>query len=271
MSSLLIIIVLLSGIYFLSYQINQLFLRLVFLTTKSQRLTTSLLSLLLYPGVVIHELSHLITAVLLFVPVKSMTLVPKILEGNKLQGGSVTIAKVDPVRRTLVGIAPLFVGIAVLWLVTRYLLPSIPILCSPESSLREEGSFDPLRTGSAISTNNGIASVVPLLRNDTFCNNEFKLTTIFALYLIFSVSSTMYSSKKDLEALLITIPLLLLTITIAYILGFQFQWIVEVLNQFDVFFKQIMGVLVIPLILQIVLIFLLKTFFLIFRTNHARI
>src|SRR3989344_3835541 len=101
---------------------------LFYLFSKNQTATITFISLLLYPGVVVHEFSHLIAAVILFVPVKSMTLVPKVVDG-KIQGGSVVIQKVDVFRRTLVGVAPLFGGLAVLWLITGYLIPVIPWVC----------------------------------------------------------------------------------------------------------------------------------------------
>jgi len=277
MASFLIVTVLLFGIYFLSYKTNQLLLRLFFLTTHNLPLTTAFLSLLLYPGVVIHELSHLLMAVILFVPVKSMTLVPKILEGNKLQAGSVTIEKVDPVRRTLVGIAPLFVGIAVLWLITVYMLPDIPFLCHS----RESGNLYYQIDSGSLPHSAGLSGMTS---NTILCNNHqlafFRNTgyqipyTILSLYLIFSISSTMYSSKKDLNALLITIPLLLLTITIAYILGFlgqrpislwlKFEWIVEILSRFEGLFQNITAILIIPVTIQIILFILLKTVFSVF-------
>ncbi|MBI4136763.1 hypothetical protein HY469_01760 [Candidatus Roizmanbacteria bacterium] len=261
---LLIVILFLSGIYFFSYKTNQLLLRLLFLTTHNIQLTTSILSLLLYPGVVIHELSHFITAVLLFVPVKSMTLVPKVTEDQHIQGGSVTIEKVDLVRRTLVGIAPLFMGITVLWLTTIYLLPPIPFVCNSMSSLQAS------EESAAIQNENGIASVSPswrILRNDVLCNNDTKLitdnsplTTILALYLLFSISSTMYSSKKDLDALFITVPFVIFLGIIAYILGFQFEWIVNLVGRFEGFFHFMTIILAIPFVILVVLFFLLKLF-----------
>ncbi|MCR4263456.1 MAG: hypothetical protein NUV98_01925 [Candidatus Roizmanbacteria bacterium] len=253
MMYLLIVSVLLFGIYFLSYKTNQLFLNIVYTLTRSKTLAVSLISLLLYPGVVIHELSHLIMAVILFVPVKSMSLVPKMVEENKLQGGSVTIAKVDPLRRTLVGIAPMFVGITVLWLVINYLLPPIPFICHPE---RSEGS-----------SSDEILRSFSLPQDDVLCNNEIKLITenrqlitIVSLYLIFSISSTMYSSRKDLDALFLTVPLLIMVGIIAYILGFQFVWIVEVLDRLEGLFQNAVIVLIMPIAAQILLFFVLNVF-----------
>lgn len=72
---------------------------------------------LLFPGTIIHELSHLFTAEILGVRTGKLSLVPEGLEGpdgQEIQAGSVAIAKTDPIRRTVIGLAPVFVGLAVL-------------------------------------------------------------------------------------------------------------------------------------------------------------
>lgn len=69
--------------------------------------------MLFLPGVVIHELAHMLVASVLFVRVGEIEFFPKITEaGVKL--GSVSIAKTDPVRRALIGAAPVFVGLSIL-------------------------------------------------------------------------------------------------------------------------------------------------------------
>lgn len=259
MTYLLINVGILAGIFFISHQTNHLIISSVYTRTRSKSLAISLISLLLYPGVVIHEFSHLIMAVILFVPVKGMTLVPKITAENALQGGSVTIAKVDPIRRTLVGIAPLFVGITVLWLVTNYFLPPIPYICHS----RESGNLsDQIDSGSKFG----------MTLYESFCNNGIQLTlynpqltTILAIYLIYSISTTMYSSKKDLDALLITVPLLILVGITAYILGFQIEWIMTFLNTMSKHFTHITTILVIPLFVQSVMWIVLKLMLLLVR------
>lgn len=65
------------------------------------------------PGTFIHELSHFIVAKLLLVPVGKFNLRPKKLE-KEIILGSVAIAKVDNLRRLLIGIAPLIIGIGLI-------------------------------------------------------------------------------------------------------------------------------------------------------------
>lgn len=67
------------------------------------------LAFLFLPGTFIHELSHFLMAKILFVPVGKFNLIPKTIN-NEFQLGSVTIAKTDLVRGTLIGLAPFLVG-----------------------------------------------------------------------------------------------------------------------------------------------------------------
>lgn len=85
----------------------------------SRFLSIQLLSFLLLPGIIVHELAHLLTAALMFVPVGDIEFLPKVTErGVKL--GSVAIGKTDPVRRALIGLAPILVGITLLWAVSSF-------------------------------------------------------------------------------------------------------------------------------------------------------
>ncbi|MBF8250153.1 MAG: hypothetical protein HW400_754, partial [Candidatus Levybacteria bacterium] len=78
--------------------------------TLSKFLSINLLSFIFLPGIIVHELSHLFVAMILFVPVGEMEFVPK-KHGNSVKLGSVEIAKTDPIRRSLIGFAPVFAGL----------------------------------------------------------------------------------------------------------------------------------------------------------------
>jgi len=71
------------------------------------------MSFLFLPGTLIHELSHVLMAVLLQVPVGNMQLIPKLV-GQDIKLGSVEIAKTDPIRRVLIGMGPFLFGSALL-------------------------------------------------------------------------------------------------------------------------------------------------------------
>lgn len=73
-----------------------------------------LVSFIFLPGTIIHETAHFITALFLILPVKSMTIFPK-WDSNEIKLGEVTFIKKDFLRTILVGIAPVFFGIGILF------------------------------------------------------------------------------------------------------------------------------------------------------------
>src|SRR6185369_4731936 len=77
---------------------------LFFRATKSKNITIYLLSILFFPGTIIHELSHYFMAGILFVPVGTIEFIPK-LEGDSVKLGSVQVAETDIFRRFLFGVS----------------------------------------------------------------------------------------------------------------------------------------------------------------------
>lgn len=102
------------GLLFFSSQLLTKALSIVlYRFTRSQKVVVTFLALLFLPGVIIHELSHLVTAGILFVRTGEIEFLPKIQE-DSVKLGSVQVAKTDPFRRALIGLAPMFVGIPIL-------------------------------------------------------------------------------------------------------------------------------------------------------------
>lgn len=89
---------------------------------RSHTVSVRLLAFLFLPGVVIHEFAHAIMAKLLGVPVGEMEFMPRI-EEDRVKLGSVQIGKTDPFRRMLIGIAPVVVGLIVLFSLLFFFLP----------------------------------------------------------------------------------------------------------------------------------------------------
>jgi hypothetical protein len=73
------------------------------------------------PGIVVHELSHWLTALLLGVSRGKIKIWPERARGG-MRLGSVTIKSVDPLRNSLVGLAPLLGGSLVVLLVGDWIL-----------------------------------------------------------------------------------------------------------------------------------------------------
>lgn len=114
--------ILILALFFLSHELSKSLSRVFFALTKSHKLTITLLALLFLPGVVVHELAHLLTANLLFVKTGEVEFFPQI-QGETVKLGSVAVAATDPLRRFFIGAAPLFVGSFLLTLCLWYLQP----------------------------------------------------------------------------------------------------------------------------------------------------
>ena len=102
------------ALFLLSKMVSQALSSVFLKLTKSSSVSTYLLFFLFLPGILLHELSHIIVSILLFVPVGNVEFVPRIREGG-VQMGSVMIGKTDPIRRLIIGLAPVLGGFLILF------------------------------------------------------------------------------------------------------------------------------------------------------------
>ncbi len=98
-------------LFFFSKSLVKNFYILLLLLFRSRSVAISLVTAILFPGTIIHELSHLFTAEILGVRTGKLTLVPESIRDENVQTGSVAIAETDPFRRALIGLSPLTTGI----------------------------------------------------------------------------------------------------------------------------------------------------------------
>lgn len=101
-------------LFILSKILVQSLLSLFFNITKSKKATVILLSFLFFPGTVVHEFSHLLSAGLMLVRTGNLELTPQVTEGE-IKLGSLEIEKTDIFRRSIIGIAPILVGLMVIF------------------------------------------------------------------------------------------------------------------------------------------------------------
>jgi hypothetical protein len=80
------------------------------ITTRHPALTVGLFSMIFFPGVLLHELSHFLVARLLGVRTGGFSLLPQVLPDGRLILGYVETARTDVVRDSLIGAAPLIAG-----------------------------------------------------------------------------------------------------------------------------------------------------------------
>ncbi len=83
---------------------------IAYLLTGSRDMAIVLYALPLLPGVLLHELSHALMAFVLRVRTSGLTLFPRQDEEGRVALGSVMIERVDAVRASLIGAAPLLAG-----------------------------------------------------------------------------------------------------------------------------------------------------------------
>ncbi len=208
-------------LFILSKKLIQSLVQLIYRFTKSHRVVVHSLAILFLPGTIVHELAHLLFAGIMLVPVGELSVLPEIEErGVKL--GSVQIGHCDPFRRTIIGVAPVLLGLILIFAI--FLLVKI--------------GFSPW------------------------------WQVILALYFIFQIGNTMFSSKKDVEgSIIFLILVVVLTVIISLIIYFlaptlwQSIWnnISNINFEFSInFFKQASVYLIIPVSLDLIIIFLTK-------------
>ncbi|MDD5147718.1 MAG: hypothetical protein PHV63_04205 [Candidatus Daviesbacteria bacterium] len=157
-------------LFFLSKKLINSLAKVIYRLTKSHRAVVHILAFIFLPGTIIHELAHLLFAGVMLVPVGEMSVLPEIEEkGVKL--GSVQIGYTDPLRRMIVGVAPVLLGMILIFSI--FLL--VKIGTSPWWQV------------------------------------------ILAIYLLFEIGNTMFSSRKDIEGSILFVILILMLSIIALI------------------------------------------------------
>jgi hypothetical protein len=91
---------------------------LLYLLTRKQNPALLIYALIFLPGVILHEGSHWITAQILRVPTRGFSLIPRRTGEGTIRFGYVETASVDPLRSSLIGLAPLLAGTVTMGLLT---------------------------------------------------------------------------------------------------------------------------------------------------------
>ncbi len=164
------------------------------LITRSQAVSLGMFSLLFFPGVLLHELSHFVLARVLGVRTGRFSLLPSLMEDGKLRLGYVETADTDVLRDALIGTAPLITGGA-----------AVAYLGIGRLGLVALATF----IGQA--DWNGLWQALVALPNQS----DFWLW----FYLAFTISSTMLPSVSDRRAWLPIVLVLLVLVGIVLLLG----------------------------------------------------
>ena len=171
----------------------------------------------MWPGVMIHELSHLVGCLLTFTKVYKVNLFTP--TGDSL--GSVEHAKTgNPMKNIIISIAPLFGGTLVIWLLTSLFFPEIyrVQLDSVNVALSELSSFQNFFNFTVGYFQLYWDYFIQLMQNMNFGAWQ----TYLFIYLMLSLSSHVAPSKKDLSYTYVGIIGLILLFTLIY---FMDQWL----------------------------------------------
>lgn len=186
--------------------------RSFYLMTKSHNTSVILLTILFFPGTLIHEMAHALMAGVMLLNVGEIKLTPEIGE-DSVKLGSVQIEQSDPFRRALVGVAPVIFGVGILISSLLYLF-------------------------SHLEKSAGIPYSIWLI----------------IIYIIFVITNTMFSSRKDLEGTLEVLVFIICIFLAFYILGFNqvFNYINNLFTPSAAeFLKKASLVLIIPILIDI--------------------
>jgi hypothetical protein len=218
----LLLIIELIGLFIISRKLTKTIFLFFLLLTRSRPFAIAALTALLFPGTVIHELSHLFTAELLMVKTGKLTLVPEGIEGNRIQTGSVEIAHTDPFRRSVIGLAPFFIGIITLCILSSF----VPMLW--EQTLAAYGS------------------------NRLFTTSSSYFLLLLS-YLIVCVSNSMFTSPEDMQGVIpLGIVLSLLGFAV-YATGFRILLPEPIVHQISTILSAVTNALIGVLLLNVLL------------------
>jgi hypothetical protein len=148
---------------------------ILLMITQRAEIAIVLFSLLFLPGVILHEVSHFLSARLLGVPTGRFSIIPQPLPDGRLRMGYVETASTDIVRDALIGSAPLLTGCTFILYVTL-----VPLGLANVWAEFVDGNLMVLSE-----------SVVSLYERPDFW---------LWFYLVFVVSSTMMPSASDRRA-----------------------------------------------------------------------
>jgi len=169
--TLLIILLEIFGLWLVSRNLIRQIFTAIMTIFRSRPLAVSIVTALLFPGTVIHELSHLFTAEILGVRTGKLRLSPESIEGEDIRVGSVELSQTDPFRRSVIGLAPFFVGLTALFT----LCPLLPNLWSD--------------------------AVTACGNNALFSSPSLYLLPLVS-YLLFCISATMFASSEDMKGVI---------------------------------------------------------------------
>jgi hypothetical protein len=216
-----------AGLWLLGVLLSRHIQGLILLLSNRPHIATMIYDLLVLPGVVLHELSHVLVALLLGLRVLQVNLF-QFRSRHDPRQGEVVVSKADPLRMSVVGAAPTTLGIVVLLLLVRWIDP-------PTVGL-DLAAFEQLRRQ---------------LRDPI---------TALGAYLIFAIANTMFPSEADRRAWWVVGAVLLVLGAVLLALGVRPAlpplWIERLVFQADQLTAALLPVVVVDVAILVVVLLL---------------
>jgi hypothetical protein len=188
-----------GAMLFLQRWLQQHIQGLTYAVTGNPGCAVRALFLILLPGVLLHEISHWLVANIIGVRTGRVSIGLGKMRGKHFSLGSVTVEKSDPLRESLIGVAPFVFGLLAVWALMGFgfglWMPRDPML---------------------------VLEVIGSTLSDPL--------TWVALYFVFSVSTSMIPSESDREPWGVIIAIFAGIGTLALVLGWSPNITPEVLT-----------------------------------------
>lgn len=209
----------------LHHEIHAIFL----IITRNSNITVGVFALLFFPGVFLHELSHLVMAKLLGVRTGKFSLLPQVMPDGRLRLGYVEAASTDFFRDSLVGVAPLLSGL-------------VFIAFAAKTPMHLTIMWDTLRHGQWSLFLQGL-QILPTVQ-------DFWIW----FYATFAVSTTMLPSESDRHAWLPLGVISVLLLVLASLAGAGPWMLANLALPFNQFLRAAALILLVSIIIHFILI-----------------
>jgi hypothetical protein len=194
--------------------------------TRSQNSATLAIFLLFLPGVIIHEAAHWTMAKLLGLKTGKFRVWPK-RQGKNIGLGSVSVESRDPIRDSLVGLAPLLVGTILVTVIGHAI-------------------FDTPQVSSLLAQGDWLGATV------AFRAELNRPSGLLWAYLLFTVANAMMPSASDREPLMPVLAYSGLAILAYIILGLPLQGAAAVMQWLAPTLSNLSSALLFVIVLDVV-------------------
>ena len=239
------LVALLVALWWVSRRLAHYFMSSVYLLTQDEGLAVAAYAIFIFPGTLVHEISHWLIAKMVGVRTGSFDVLPKFSRDGTIQLGSVGIRGGNLAQLALIGLAPMIVGsVLTMWL--SYGLVNVNAL----GYALELGHW---RTVAEV--------LLASLR---------KPDALLAIYLLFTISDAIFLSASDrapVQQLALYLVLVLLPLYVFGVLpAIPNSWTIALQQGFAVFASG----LAIALVVHVLLLILFGGVFYLVRSLAAR-